>query len=277
MTSLTLSTRAIRFLAGLSPLLDPDGWPVTFQAKLFLFPRGNREWFESTFSMIGKVVRAEGNVSPAAVDAAERFMNDLCLDAVAKQRAYRIMRGAASDGLPFSAHVRRYRERFGRSRRMVENLVGVLRSVAKAGKSPKGAAMVKAAFDGLGLDSADYARIKERYDRIERERPREPWRTTARPRVVRDFRHAATGDEAGERPAEPRYRDPNLRHYETLGCSPSDSDEVIKKRYRALVLECHPDRLRRAFRKSANGTVDASRFREVQEAYEQVKRARGFG
>jgi DnaJ like chaperone protein len=58
--------------------------------------------------------------------------------------------------------------------------------------------------------------------------------------------------------------------------APDASDEEIKKHYRTLVKEFHPDRI------AAKGLPDEftdfaeSKFREIQEAYEAVKKARGI-
>jgi DnaJ like chaperone protein len=61
-----------------------------------------------------------------------------------------------------------------------------------------------------------------------------------------------------------------------LGCSSSDSDEIVKKAYRRLVNEYHPDKnasrgLPEEFEKLA-----ADKFREIQQAYEAIRRERGF-
>ena len=50
-------------------------------------------------------------------------------------------------------------------------------------------------------------------------------------------------------------------HYETLGVGRKASSEEIKKAYRKLALECHPDR-------NPDDPVSEDRFKEVPEAYE---------
>jgi hypothetical protein len=63
------------------------------------------------------------------------------------------------------------------------------------------------------------------------------------------------------------------RAYEVLGCRESDSDAEIKKKYRALIKECHVDSLPKDLPdylvKAAN-----RRFVEVQESYERISEAR---
>ncbi|MDH4184393.1 MAG: TerB family tellurite resistance protein [Nitrospinota bacterium] len=63
--------------------------------------------------------------------------------------------------------------------------------------------------------------------------------------------------------------------YETLNVSPSDSDETIKKRYRKLVADFHPDKiaskeLPEEFTKFAN-----QKLAEINQAYDAICKSRG--
>lgn len=66
------------------------------------------------------------------------------------------------------------------------------------------------------------------------------------------------------------------KSYAILGVSENATDDEIKKAYRKLILEYHPDRV------TANGAGEefkeyaTKRFREVQQAYEQIKKERGI-
>jgi DnaJ like chaperone protein len=66
------------------------------------------------------------------------------------------------------------------------------------------------------------------------------------------------------------------KYYAVLGCTSGDTNEQIKKQYRKLVSEYHPDKiiskgLPDEFIKFAN-----DKFNEIQEAYEAVKKERGI-
>lgn len=73
-------------------------------------------------------------------------------------------------------------------------------------------------------------------------------------------------------PGRRSLRDP----YEILGCSPRDSDEKIKKTYRRLVARNHPDKFSGLDLDKEFLEFAARRFQEIQEAYEQIRRSRGF-
>lgn len=62
--------------------------------------------------------------------------------------------------------------------------------------------------------------------------------------------------------------------YEILGTNPDATDEEIKKAYRRMALENHPDRvthLGEDIRKAAE-----EKFKRIQEAYDEIKSRRGF-
>ena len=63
-------------------------------------------------------------------------------------------------------------------------------------------------------------------------------------------------------------------YYQLLGCSPSDSDETIKRSYRKLALQLHPDKQIAASRNGETVATDAKDFQRLQAAYDEVRRSR---
>jgi DnaJ like chaperone protein len=66
------------------------------------------------------------------------------------------------------------------------------------------------------------------------------------------------------------------KYYAVLKCDETSSNEEIKKQYRKLVTEYHPDKIEakglpEEFIKFAN-----DKFSEIQEAYDQIRKKRGF-
>lgn len=64
--------------------------------------------------------------------------------------------------------------------------------------------------------------------------------------------------------------------YEVLQCTPSDSDETIKKRYRALVKQYHPDHV--SVQNNDEKVLDNAKMKmqQINDAYETVKKLRGL-
>jgi DnaJ like chaperone protein len=73
-----------------------------------------------------------------------------------------------------------------------------------------------------------------------------------------------------------RYFKDDGKHYQILNCSAQSTDEEIKKSYKKLAKEFHPDTI------ISKGLPDefidfaTKRFQEIQGAYEQIRKVRGF-
>ncbi|MCO7125466.1 TerB family tellurite resistance protein [Sporolactobacillus shoreicorticis] len=62
--------------------------------------------------------------------------------------------------------------------------------------------------------------------------------------------------------------------YRLLGCTPNDSDQLIKKKYRELIKENHPDRLMSRGASEATIKEANSKVTRIKHAYEQIMAAR---
>lgn len=96
---------------------------------------------------------------------------------------------------------------------------------------------------------------------------------TGRPDEQAESFHS--GDSSRNRPPEEHIRNLDM-DYAMLDCAGSDSDDRIRKQYRKLVSEFHPDKvLSRGLPEEF--TISATeRFREIQRSYENIKQARGM-
>ena len=64
--------------------------------------------------------------------------------------------------------------------------------------------------------------------------------------------------------------------YHVLGSRRSDSDEAIKKRYRQLVQAYHPDKIASKGLPEEFTRLAEEKFREIQAAYEDIRKERGL-
>jgi DnaJ like chaperone protein len=62
--------------------------------------------------------------------------------------------------------------------------------------------------------------------------------------------------------------------YRLLECAPSDSDQVIKKKYRELIKENHPDRLMSRGASEDSIKEANKKVAQIKRAYEQIMAAR---
>lgn len=194
-------------------------------------------FFTAAFSMLAKISKADGRVSEKEIQAIERFMvQDLQLDQAGRETAKNIFRQAVSSPNTFEAFAEQFYLVFRHQPRILELMMDVLLRVSAA--------------DGRISDAEEAMLLS----------------------AVRIFSFSQTDYDRLRDKYIPRA-DPS---YAVLKCDPAATNEEIKKQYRALVQEYHPDKIEakglpEEFIKFAN-----DKFSEIQKAYEQIRKERGF-
>ncbi len=194
-------------------------------------------FFVAAFSMLAKIVKADGRVSQQEIESIESFMaNDLNLDQESRNTAINIFRHALNSSESFDAFASQFYRVFNPQPRVIELMMDVLLRVSAADGfiSPDEEILLKSAALIFHFSDADYARLKSKYV------------TTVN------------------------------RYYAVLKCDDNCSNEEVKRQYRKLVSEYHPDKiaskgLPEEFIKFAN-----DKFVEIQEAYDNIRKERGF-
>ena len=63
-------------------------------------------------------------------------------------------------------------------------------------------------------------------------------------------------------------------YYDILGISKNSNETEIKRAYRKIAMKYHPDRVEHLGEEHKQGAE--AKFRQVQKAYEQLQKERGF-
>lgn len=194
-------------------------------------------FFVAAFSMLAKLVQADGQVTKEEIHSIEEFMvKDLRLSPESRNAAVNIFRTALDAPGTFDEFARQFYVQFHHQPQMLELMIDILFRVAVSdGSMTQGEEkLVFSAVNTFNFSARRYEQLKSQYVR--------------------------TADKA----------------YAVLGCSPDDSDDEVKRCYRQRVHEYHPDKI------AAKGLPDEftrfaqDKFREIQEAWEQVKATRGI-
>ncbi|MFC1829346.1 co-chaperone DjlA [Thermodesulfobacteriota bacterium] len=194
-------------------------------------------FFVAAFSMLAKLAKADGNVSKEEMDSVNHFMvYDLNLNPQNRKIALDIFHAAIGSTESFHDFAVQFYNQFRNQPQMLELMIDIL----------------------LRVSIADGVLSKNEENLI----------LTA----VRTFNFS---DEAYKN-LKTRYVADTDKYYAALGSDRSDTDEHIKRQYRRLVSDYHPDKiaskgLPEEFTKFAN-----DKFREIQEAYEEVKKDRNI-
>ncbi|MCH3917637.1 MAG: co-chaperone DjlA [Spirochaetia bacterium] len=199
----------------------------------------NMTFFLATFSLLARLAQADGVVSEKERNAVNAFIdNDLKLDYAGKQAALRIFNTALTGGGTVDQFASQFYQNFANDQALLQLMVDILFRVGVA--------------DGR-LDQAEEKIIR---------------------RVVSIFRFSDAYFDAMVR----RYAGASVTEsaYTVLGLTSQASDEEVKKAYRKMSIEYHPDTVQAKGLPDDFVAVATKKFREIQEAYETIKKERGI-
>jgi len=199
--------------------------------------RSQLTFFVATFSMLSKLSEADGYVSPEELKVIEGFMlNDLGIDRESKEAAVRIFNAARSSPQSFEDFALQFYSEFHERPQLLLMLVDILVRVAVA--------------DG-SMGPREEAMIRSAVSIFD----------------IPETQYASI---------LARYSSQLDRYYRVLGSERDDPDDEIKRRYRRLVNEYHPDKIASKGLPEEFSRYASEKFREIQDAYEHVRSERGF-
>lgn len=194
-------------------------------------------FFVAAFSMLAKLAKADGRICEKEITTIEKFINDdLQLNAESRKVAIDIFKIAAESLDSFDNFAIQFYDQFHSQPRFLEIMLDLLLRVSIA--------------DGVFAENEESLVLS----------------------AVRIF-HYRTEDYLK---LKAKYIDDSDRYYAVLGCDRTDSNEFVKKQYRKLVTEYHPDKIASKGLPEEFSKFASDKFREIQEAYEIVKKERGL-
>jgi DnaJ like chaperone protein len=225
------------------------------------FASGDRErvqtaFFTATFAVMGRVAKADGRVSPEEIRMAEAVMAEMSLDSARRKAAINLFSQGKSNDFDLDAVLEQFRrECHGRS-----TLIGMFVEIqlqaayADGRLDPQEDRLLRHICARMGVSELDYRRLE---------------------RMVRAQQGYAgargTGSRAGGAPRAPSLQDA----YAVLGVSKDASDAEVKRAYRRLLSQHHPDKLVSKGLPEEMMKVAAQKTHEIRQAYEQIREARG--
>ena len=191
-------------------------------------------YFVTTFSMLGKLSKADGQVSPEEIEVVERIMTDsLRLPLQARQFAIKIFNTAKDSRETFEDYARQFYGAFHDHPEVLVSLVDLLLRISHADGvlHPAEDRLIEQAVDIFGI-GPEYQQIKARYSN--------------------------TNDLD--------------KCYATLGANHGESLKDIKRKYRRLAMEFHPDRVMAKGVTPELALLAEERFKEIQHAFDVVEK-----
>ena len=192
-------------------------------------------YFIATFSMLGKLAKSDGVVTEAEIRVIESVMqNSLRLNGEARQLAIGIFNEAKDSDTSFGQFAQQFHDHFRNSEEVLVSMIELLLLVAYADGE------MHAAEEQLILVAVNIFGLKDRYRQIK-------------------SRFTGTPNDVG-------------KYYQILGCSKGDSKSAVKKKYRKLAMQYHPDRIHAKGVPREFAQVSQDRFKEIQNAYDIVSK-----
>ncbi len=223
--------------------------------------RDSEAFFESIFSMLGKIASADGVVSASEERVIRQFMSaQLGLNPESQQAALEYFNKACQDRTRnFTYWAQHLYNHYHNRPAILELAYNLLQQVAAADGtiSPKEKEILEEAASLFKLNegnSRSYGYYSGAYG---------------------SSGHSSGG--SGRSSGASTSAGGDLASaYSSLGLSPSASDEEIKKIYRKKVAEFHPDKIAAKGLPAEFTQFATEKFQEIQDSYEKIKRARSF-
>lgn len=193
-------------------------------------------YFVCIFSILGKLAGIDGTVSKEEIAAVENFMSTLRLPDQEQHFARQVFREAKNSRFSIDEFALQFHQINRQQPAVLVSFLEVLFQVAAADKKLH------------PQEEAALRRIKDIFQISGRQ-----------------FENIKA-----------KYFKDDEKYYRSLNCTPGSSNEEIKKNYRKLVKDFHPDTIISKGLPEEFTDFATKRFQEIQQAYEHIKRERGL-
>jgi DnaJ like chaperone protein len=205
-------------------------------------------FFKTVFNLLGHVAKADGHISEMEVKLTEAYMDKMGLTPDHKREAIRLFKEGATADFNLQGCLAAYRDLGARSPNLSQMLLVYLINLAM--------------IDG-DLDEKEISTLQQIAGAI-------GFSPAAFEQLVRMV--GAQNSFASDR--QTSSNDLALA-YQALGVTPETSDADIKKAYRKLMSQYHPDKLMGQGLPEDMIKAATERSQEIQAAYDRIKKARG--
>ncbi|KFF47760.1 MULTISPECIES: co-chaperone DjlA [unclassified Salinicola] len=244
----------IGYLAGKLPGLligAGIGWWISRKLRQSVVGRVvgiQHQFLESTFAVMGCICKADGHITRDEIRTAEMLFDRLHLNGEMRERAKAAFNRGKSPEFDLDAEVATIRRVTGGQRALLQVFLQVqLAAIAADGQMHEAEhTMLLRVARGLGFSEAEIQQIEA---------------------MLRGGPHQAGGSQASSgQSLEDAYR--------VLGISEEASDAEVKRAYRKLMSENHPDKLAGKGLPESMREMAKERTAEISNAYEVIRKQR---
>lgn len=220
-------------------------------------------FLETVFQLMGRLAKVDGRVSQSEIKHTERFMDQLGMQAERRRDAIALFKEGSEASFDVDAALKRFTSSCGKSAHLTHLLMVYLLGVAVAdGKLDQAEEqLLRKIGSTLGMSAMALDRLISM--------------TEGQDQFGGGHYEHARGSSGRQRGA-PSRKDNLSAAYQALGAKAADSDAVVKRAYRKLMSEFHPDKLIGQGVPEDMVRVATERSQEIQKAYNVIKTHRGI-
>lgn len=218
-------------------------------------PRGvsPTEFSRTLFTMAGVLAKADGRVCEAEIMQAQHLFSHLELNATQRKQAIDWFKAGSKDDSNWQDELSALSDSMGPQSELREVFLSFLISIALADQElhVKEQVLLNQVANLLGYSDADFAKL------------------LASVQAQQRFEQQEAGVEPGQSELDLAYQ--------ALGVSSEDSPQEIKRAYRRLMSQYHPDKLIAQGVPEAMLKMATEKAQEIQAAYDLIKKHTGKG
>jgi DnaJ like chaperone protein len=204
-------------------------------------------FFTAVFSMMGHVAKADGRVSPDEISLAQQVMDQMRLQPEQRKLAIGLFEQGKQQQFPYAQVLEQFRRECLRRRNLIQMFLEILTATALAdgAMDPAERRVLDGIAVSLGVSQAEYDRLVMRMNAQFR------FSTDARP------------------------QDKLQDAYKVLGLESSAETAEVKKAYRKLMSQHHPDKLVSKGLPEEMMEIAKRKTQEIKTAYDTIMAQRG--
>ncbi len=212
--------------------------------------RTQMAFFTATFAVMGHVAKADGAVSAAEIDMAKQVMQRMNLDADQRQLARDLFRQGRDDTFPLQEVLQQFRKECHRRTTLLRMFMEIQLSAAHSDGQYSTAEreMLQGISRDIGFSEHEFIHLESL--------------------VKAHFSSTASG--SAQQPTS------LAEAYAVLDVAESASDAEVKKAYRRLINQHHPDKLVAKGLPEEMMKLAAEKTHEIKQAYDAIKAKRGM-
>lgn len=214
-------------------------------------------FFDTTFILLGYLAKADGRVSESEIAITEQLISDMGLSSEQRSNAINLFKKGSAKNFNSSATLAKFKSLCGSNRNLVQMLLSYLINLAFADGvlDPAEEQVLREIAQGLGINSTAFEKLLQMIK-------------------AQDTFKQGSGQYYSHQPNGQASQSELTQAYIALGVEASATDAQVKKAYRKLMSQYHPDKL--AGQGLPEDAVKAAteRSQEIQVAYDVIKKSR---